>query len=236
MPRPKNWPSTLPYLTAPLHGKDLTPAHLAAIRTKPSSSSASSTADVPVISAADTPPLPCPRVKIQPITSPASHPALGQCGLFAARNLAPGTLILAYLGRVHAGGGGSAAGAAGKSSSDYDLWLDREADVAVDAAACGNEARFVNDYRGVGPARPNAEFRPAFCERWGEVCVGVWVMAAAAGGKGKGQGGKGGIRKGEEILVSYGKGFWEERRREMEEGEEEEAEEEEEGGSERKGA
>ncbi|PQK17390.1 hypothetical protein BB8028_0007g05850 [Beauveria bassiana] len=228
MSRPKNWPSTLPYLTAPLHGKDLTPAHLAAIRTKPSSSSASSTADVPVISAADTPPLPCPRVKIQPITTPASHPALGQCGLFAARNLAPGTLILAYLGRVHAGGCSAPAG--GKSSSDYDLWLDREADVAVDAAACGNEARFVNDYRGVGPARPNAEFRPAFCERWGEVCVGVWVMAAAAGGKGKGQGGKGGkggIRKGEEILVSYGKGFWEERRREKEE---------EEGGSERKGA
>ncbi|OAA42374.1 nucleoporin SONB [Beauveria brongniartii RCEF 3172] len=233
MLQPKNWPSTLPYLTAPLHGKDLTPAHLAAIRTKPSSSSSSST-DMPIIPAADTPPLPCPRVKIQPITAPASHPALGQCGLFAARHLAPGTLILAYLGRVHTGGGSvvvAAAAAAAGEKSDYDLWLDREADVAVDAATCGNEARFVNDYRGVGPARPNAEFRPAFCERWGEVCVGVWVKAAAAGGKGKGKGkGQGGIRKGEEILVSYGKGFWEERRREME------GEEEEEGGGERKGA
>ncbi|KAM3433992.1 hypothetical protein NHJ13734_006207, partial [Beauveria thailandica] len=141
MSRPKNWPSTLPYLTAPLHGKDLTPAHLAAIRTKPSSSSSSSSSsstDMPIIPAADTPPLPCPRVKIQPITAPASHPALGQRGLFAARHLPPGTLILAYLGRVHTGGGGGSV--VGEKSSDYDLWLDREADVAVDAATCGNEA------------------------------------------------------------------------------------------------
>ncbi|KAM3515138.1 hypothetical protein MY11210_001256 [Beauveria gryllotalpidicola] len=235
MSRPKNWPSTLPYLTAPLHGKDLTPAHLAAIRTKPtysSSSSSSSSTEMPVIPAADTPPLPCPRVKIQAITAPASHPALGQRGLFATRHLAPGTLILAYLGRVHAGGGLAAAAAAGEKKSDYDLWLDREADVAVDAATCGNEARFVNDFRGVGPARPNAEFRPAFCERWGEVCVGVWVKGTTAKDKGKGKG-QGGIRKGEEILVSYGKGFWEERRREMEMEAEAEAEE---GGSERKGA
>lgn len=83
--------------------------------------------------------------------------------------------------------------------------------MAVDAALQGNEARFVNDYRGVGP-RANAEFRPAFCERWGEMCVGVWVL-----GEGKKGGNGNGIRKGEEILVSYGKGFWDERRRDMEE-------------------
>ncbi|OAA70526.1 SET domain protein [Cordyceps fumosorosea ARSEF 2679] len=204
-PLPKNWPDHLPYLTAPLHGKDLTPAHLAAIRTKPTSSSSADTP--PIISASETP-LPCPRVKIQPIpASAASHPARGQRGLFAARDLAPGSLVLAYLGRVHSTAGADAA-------SDYDLWLDRDADAAVDAARQGNEARFVNDYRGVAE-RPNAEFRRAWCERWGEMCVGVWVLGGGGGGRKK----KDGIRKGEEILVSYGKGFWQERRGELGEGE-----------------
>lgn len=89
--------------------------------------------------------------------------------------------------------------------SDYDLWLDKDADVAVDAAGEGNEGRFVNDFRGVRE-RSNAVFGTGWCERWGEVCVGVWV-SGKEGGK------KGGIRKGEEIVVSYGKGFWEERNR-----------------------
>ncbi|KZZ97392.1 SET domain protein [Moelleriella libera RCEF 2490] len=124
------------------------------------------------------------------------------------------------------------------TSGDYDLWLDREVDVAVDAEREGNEARFVNDYRGVRE-RPNAEFGNGWCERWGQVCVGVWVVKEGKkhknkdknkykdGGKGHGRqneeegkkknggGGGGGarkrgsgIRKGDEILVSYGKGFW----------------------------
>ncbi|POR39185.1 Uncharacterized protein TPAR_00614, partial [Tolypocladium paradoxum] len=102
--------------------------------------------------------------------------------------------------------GGRAAAAA---ASDYDVWLDREADVAVDAAREGNEGRFVNDYRGVRQ-RANAAFGTAWCERWGQVCVGVWVLGGKSAGKG--------IRKGEEILVSYGKGFWGGRRDEEEEG------------------
>ncbi|RDA93770.1 hypothetical protein CP533_0259 [Ophiocordyceps camponoti-saundersi (nom. inval.)] len=118
-------------------------------------------------------------------------------GLFAAQNLKPGTFVLAYLGRVHIGAPSSS-----HADSDYDLWLDKEADVAVDAAVEGNEGRFVNDYRGINE-RPNAEFAPAWCQRWEQVCIGIWV----AGGKGSK-----GIRRGEEILVNYGKGFWQERR------------------------
>ncbi|KAI8681320.1 SET domain-containing protein [Fusarium keratoplasticum] len=192
MSRPKNWPDGFPYLHAPLHDKSLSPAHIQALRTKPSS-------EIPVIPSSSTA-TPCPLVRIQPITNP-SHPANGQSGLFAAQNLAPGSFILAYLGRVHSG-------AASSTESDYDLWLDREADAAVDAAREGNEGRYVNDYRGVGE-RANAEFRTVWCERWGELCVGVWVL-----GSGKKKKGAGGIRKGEEILVSYGKGFWGERRAE----------------------
>jgi nuclear pore complex protein Nup98-Nup96 len=115
---------------------------------------------------------------------------------------------VAYLGRVHTS-------ASTDGGSDYDLWLDREADLAVDAAGRGNEARFVNDYRGVRD-RANAEFGTGWCERWGQLCVGFWVVK----GKGKGKGREAGIRKGEEIVVSYGKGFWGQRKDEVEEEEE----------------
>ena len=189
MSKPKNWPELFPYLKAPLHSKDLSPSQLQALRTKPTSPS------IPSIPASLTQ-TPSSHVKITAITTP-SHPANGQHGLFATQNLKPGTFILAYLGRVHPG-------AASSQESDYDLWLNREADLAVDAARAGNEARFVNDFRGVRD-KANAEFGVAWCERWGELCVGFWVI----------KGGKG-IKKGEEICVSYGKGFWGERKAEEE--------------------
>ena len=99
----------------------------------------------------------------------------------------------------------------------------------------GNEARFINDYRGI-TSRPNAEFRDVFVIRNGvkERGVGVFVKAAKevkgkkgsgnGNGKGKGEGKVGkkaemsGIAKGEEVLVSYGRGFWCFRREEMEGG------------------
>lgn len=190
MSRPKNWPESMPYLKAPLHDKDLSKAQIETLRTRPAS--------VPSAPASATQ-TPSAVVKIQTIRE-ASHPAHGQHGLFAAQNLKPGALIVAYLGRVHGG-----EGEGNREESDYDLWLDREADLAVDAASEGNEGRYVNDYRGVRE-RANAEFGPVWCERWGQLCIGIWVM----GGKKNAAG----IKKGEEILVSYGKGFWGERQKE----------------------
>lgn len=115
--------------------------------------------------------------------------------------------------------------------SDYDLSLDREMGLAIDADKMGNEGRFVNDYRGVRD-RPNAEFRDVLVKMTGmgkgrgvERGVGVFVKMAKVGkGKGFGRGGRGGgggggeegIKKGEEILVSYGRGFWSSRRIEAE--------------------
>jgi hypothetical protein len=134
-----------------------------------------------------------------PITNP-SHPANGQAGLFAARDLRPGELIVPYLGNLHSG-------AAADPDSDYDLWLDREGDVAVDAAKMGNEARFVNDYRGVpGAKRANAEFRDVWWEDLGEKGMAVFVLPA--GKRAVGRARTVGVGRGEEILVSYGKGFW----------------------------
>lgn len=265
---PQNWPAHIPYLTRPIYSAHLTPAHLSALRTRPSDPS-DPLPEIP----RDLKPGPCPAVRITPITDPnrkylhSTHPpqtekkkrkkngleqrqhrikpnrteppadpAHGQAGLFATRDLRPGELILPYLGEVHVGthpfGQRPADGAElayDYGQSDYDLWLDREADLAVDAARAGNEARFINDYRGVpGTAaaadrqhrskpqqkqqrqRPNAEFRVAWDPRIGERCMAVYVLPA--GKRAVGRARTVGIARGEEVLVSYGRGFWQGRR------------------------
>ncbi|KAL2149334.1 hypothetical protein VTH82DRAFT_8682 [Thermothelomyces myriococcoides] len=245
-PLPENWPSHIPYLTRSAYSPFLSPAHLRALHTRPADAS-DPLPEIPRQLKTG----PCPSVRIIPITDP-NHPAYGQAGLFATRDLAPGELILPYFGEVHIGtppfgrlssadsssrrGGGDD----GKddtddgydyAQSDYDLWLDRDADLAVDAARMGNEARFVNDYRGVPDRggnfitnnckeqkkeknklkkRPNAEFRAAWDPRTGERCMAVFVLPA--GKRATGRARTVGIARGEEILVSYGKGFWQERR------------------------
>lgn len=249
---PQNWPLNLPYLASPLYSPHLTRSHFLALRTPPSPSESVSLPRIPT----NLRPGPTPAVQILPITNPA-HPAYGQHGLFAARDLRPGEFILPYLGEVHVGSG---EGAEEHEESDYDLWIDREEDLAVDAAGAGNEGRFVNDYRGVPASfsrclppcsrvgsgrgdgdgrgegkgkwneqgkwvgqrkeretkkRPNAEFKTVWDERRKERGMAVFVLPA--GKRATPREREVGIRKGEEILVSYGKGFWGGRRGEEEE-------------------
>ncbi|KAF1916415.1 hypothetical protein BDU57DRAFT_516523 [Ampelomyces quisqualis] len=130
-----------------------------------------------------------------------SHPAHGQHALCAAQHLPPGTFILPYLGYVHDQTDMDEA-------SDYDLSLDRELGIGADASKMGNEARFINDYRGVSTTA-NAEFLDIFADVGSgkvEKQVGVFVLSAGKSGRRIK-----GIGRGEEILVSYGKGFWSER-------------------------
>ena len=119
---------------------------------------------------------------------------------------------------------------AAATSSDYDLSLHRELGIGIDASTCGNEARFINDYRGIS-ATPNAQFEERWVrlpplskgplrdswrqevggdeKRWKwELRMGVSVMGLRRDGEGVG---KKGILAGDEIVVSYGKGFWRER-------------------------
>ncbi|PVG02294.1 hypothetical protein CPB86DRAFT_780712 [Serendipita vermifera] len=141
-------------------------------------------------------------VHIESIALP-SHPAHGQCGLFASRKIPPNTLILFYIGEVHA---------ETRETSDYDLSLLKTTSddgsftvhIGIDAQCMGNEARFINDYRGV-KERPNAVFKE------------VVVVVSNRGGKGDSGGGElrmsvwsgsKPIGKGDEIVVSYGKGWW----------------------------
>ncbi|RVX65952.1 hypothetical protein B0A52_09837 [Exophiala mesophila] len=186
--KPKNWPQEVQYLTS----LSLMPSvDLATLRLP-------NPGTLPLI--APLPAAPSLWTNILPITDP-THPAFGQNGLFATRSLSPGSFILFYLGLVHTS-------ATTDPASDYDLSLDREHDISIDATRCGNEARFINDYRGVRSEGPNAEFRDcAF-----EVSAGVWEKRIGVFVLDKGKSPKGprakGIAKGQEIVVSYGKGFW----------------------------
>ncbi|KAI9066696.1 SET domain protein [Trametes sanguinea] len=123
--------------------------------------------------------------------SDSSHPAHGQYGLFAAKKIPPRTLILDYIGEVHCDD---------RPTSDYDLSLYRSPDnvsVGVDAQLVGNEARFINDYRGV-KAKPNVAFQERRTDR-GEMRMSIWSGSEV-------------IRKGDELLLSYGKSWWRARR------------------------
>lgn len=186
---PHGWPEGTKYLRAPSYSKTLAKDKLDTLLL--SRAALSSIASVLATRG------PYANVKITPIAS-TSHPAHGQYGLCATQHLPPDSFILPYLGYVH-----------DQSDldeySDYDLSLDREMGIGVDAAKMGNEARFINDYRGIS-AGPNAEFRDVLVDvGFGivEKRMGVFVLSSGKSGKRAK-----GIGRGEEILISYGKGFW----------------------------
>lgn len=163
-----------------------------------------------------------PNAVVIKIIQDKVHPAYGQCGLFARQKIPPDTLVIPYLGVIHASFVLDPSHAPNQPEapvaalpanderldSDYDLSLvsissadprnpyrGYHISIGVDAAQAGNAGRMVNDFRGVGQA-PNAEFRLGKGET-GELRMEIWSTK-----KGKG------IAKGEELLVSYGKGWW----------------------------
>lgn len=174
--RPPRWPANLHYLSQPRYHSSV-PAAVRTTICPNSTGRAQPPAHVPKLK---------PPVAIQSISDP-SHPAHGQFGLFATKKIPPRTLILDYIGEVHCDD---------RPDSDYDLSLCRTPDhisVGVDAQHAGNEARFINDYRGVH-AKPNALFQERRTDG-GELRMSVWSGSEA-------------IKKGDEILVSYGKSWW----------------------------
>ncbi|KAF2661830.1 hypothetical protein K491DRAFT_700852 [Lophiostoma macrostomum CBS 122681] len=189
---PKDWPQDIVYLRAPVYSRKLAPESLKALTVVK--------ADLPPSHQLYSTNNPTSSVKIVKITT-SSHPANGQHGLFTNQSLLPDSFILSYLGYVHDTTDTN-------ETSDYDLSLDREFAIGVDASSMGNEARFINDYRGVAGA-PNAEFRDIYVDLGNgkvEKRMGVFVLSAGKSGKRAK-----GIPKDQEILVSYGKGFWTER-------------------------
>lgn len=115
-----------------------------------------------------------------------SHPAKGENGLFAARKLSPGEHIVDYLGYVTLSGNED-------QTSDYSASFGDDHELALDAAKMGNEARMCNDFRNTGK-RANAVF-DQYRDAAGDQKLAIFVGPHPIG-------------KGEEVLVSYGKGFW----------------------------
>lgn len=167
--KPSSWPTNVQYSDSLCYHSSVTPEILSLIQGSPQRADKNTRSSVLIRCISD-----------------KSHPACGQYGLFAAKKIHPKTHILDYMGEVHCDE---------RPQSDYDLSLyrsQRGEDVGIDASVIGNEARFINDFRGVRE-KPNAVFADGRSTS-GELRMSVWSI--------------GGIRKGEEILVSYGKAWW----------------------------
>lgn len=200
---PDNWPVDVTYLT------DLTYTAAVTAEVRAGLSRPTVTTEVHARIAPEDLTFPSTLARIQ-IIADEKHPAYGQRGLFAAQHLAPEAFIIIYLGQVHTNSLSDT-----DPKSDYDLNLDGELGLSVDGANAGCEARFANDYRGIAE-RPNAEFRDCFVQvpstkraggvKW-EKRTGIFVFSAGKAGHRKA-----GIKQGEEILISYGKGYWESRK------------------------
>lgn len=174
--KPKNWPSSVTYISKCVYSKQLPRETLTQL-------TSGNIAQSPQ-QQQNTPGGVSKLVRIKPITD-ERHPACGQFGLFSACKLPANTHILDYMGYVHPN-------FESDPTSDYDISLDSGLGVAIDAQRIGNEGRMVNDYRGIGD-RPNVMFDDHIVN--GERRIGIYVMSKD-------------IAKSEELLVSYGKGFW----------------------------
>lgn len=159
---PANWPDGVNYVSACVFDRRVPKAAFGAVTGAPA---APKRKCPPVASAGDV-------VKIKLITDKA-HPACGQRGLIAARVIPKRSHIVDYVGFVTTDEFCS-------KTSEYTLRLTdnlsgrlvcgvgfpktvdppfSQPTSVVDAEKFGNEARFVNDFRGTGAARPNVEFR-----------------------------------------------------------------------------
>ncbi|KAK8045421.1 hypothetical protein PG993_005445 [Apiospora rasikravindrae] len=224
---PENWPEEVQYLTDLVYSPAVTPDMRNALG-RPSTTAESLDKITGALVAA---PNNGDRVCIRTIASPAHHPALGQRGLFAAADMAPSAFLCLYVGRVH-----TDAREDTDVRSHYDLsfcQLDKEdlgggggGGLSIDATHCGNESRMANDFHGIAD-KANAEFRDCLVQvrsdrrregwKW-ERRVGIFVCPAGLAGVGRRKGGAqsadgggAGLKAGEEILVNYGREYWDSR-------------------------
>ena len=116
---------------------------------------------------------------------PRCHPSHPGAGLYATRRWEACEVLGEYTGRV----------AGPEREGAYVLALEPDVppadSLSVDAEAAGNEARFINDYRGIAPAGPNVVF--ARTRLAGRPCALVVVTRP--------------VGYGEEFVADYGDGF-----------------------------
>ena len=138
---------------------------------------------------------------------PNVHPCAGQRGCFAQRDIKKGEYIGEYVGEVRL----IPADCSNEEKSypflasfwtdvrfdSYQNWLEDPSamlKMGVDAQVCGNELRYINDWRGVDPiGKENTVY---YMVSWVRGCHRLLAQA------------KKDIPKGHEFLVNYGEGYW----------------------------
>ncbi|KAF9281700.1 hypothetical protein BGZ68_006459, partial [Mortierella alpina] len=115
---------------------------------------------------------------------------LGSYGLFATRTLFPGLHLLDYISLV-------VPDDYADPDSDHTLYLSN--DLNLDASVHGNHGRFVNDFRKIRTQEqgPNVGWDLYRDAETGQIRMGCKVLKR--------------IKKGEEILCTYGKAYWKSR-------------------------
>lgn len=148
---PPNWPPSFPYLPHPIISPYLPSSHKKWLHTRPQPPD-----DLPVITLPYSPDLVASRVEIRVIEDPG-HPAFGQRGLFAARDLQPDELVVGYFGYVHGGTEGERAEwerqTGGKVGSMGD------GDGGTDVERMGIDDTSVNGRTRTSEHRPGSEHR-----------------------------------------------------------------------------
>jgi hypothetical protein len=118
-----------------------------------------------------------------------NHPCCGERGLFAKQDIHSLGYIGEYTGRVIDFG-------MIQHLKDVryqaDFGLDSTETISVDASICGNECRFINDFRGTGK-QPNVQMKRV----WARKSLRIMIQATKD------------IQKGEEFLIDYGSQYWE---------------------------
>lgn len=233
---PFNWPSDVEWLASSCVASSLLPpAIVLQLCTAPSSSSPFHPRQLRKRNLVSIVPI-TPSTPFVPAygSTLTQHPAQGQYGLFARCDLEPDTLLLPYLGKAHL-----STPADQDDESEYDASISvvlqatssnlasvggEKSDTVrcgIDATHCGNEARFVNDYRGI-LKRPNVFFKDverAFPKKLAKAKDAA--VAADSGDKEEIEvelpkkiktlcifTGAHPIKAGTELCVSYGKGWW----------------------------
>lgn len=141
------------------------------------------------------------RIAALPSTHPCYRSSGEGMGLFALKTLKPKAYLFDYLGCYvqddlldgHATEEVKDVEAVRMEESDYVLHL--YSDLNIDAGKMGNEARFINDFRGVAP-RPNVYFETYYDPTTDQLRAGVFSMQHP-------------IAPGEELVTTYGvENYW----------------------------
>lgn len=126
---------------------------------------------------------------IKTINHPARNARNGSKGLFATQAFSAGDYIGSYGGEIKRAEEDGVA-----NWNPYQLTPDPEGDYYIDGLAIGNELRYCNDPRGTDK-QPNAQFYQSDAKVGGYYVCDVYAIED--------------ISPGDEILVSYGDGYWE---------------------------